>query len=261
MTAPDLRVMPIQKLTQGGGWRTEAMRSYSQHQLLWFTRGQGRITVSGITRGYGAHNAIFVPAGAMHNFQVTSQVYGTALFLSPQLDLGLPDRPCHLRIRDAQPQAELTQILDYIQREFENDHPGRDRAMLHHAGLLSVWLERQLNSNDDALVPKDAASRLALRYATLVERDFRTKKSVSHYARELGVTSTHLNRICKDISGQTASTFLASRKIAEARRLLADTRTPIKDIAAELGFTSAAYFTRAFHSRTGMAPGTFRRDG
>lgn len=259
MTAPSFRVMPIQKLTQGGGWRTEAMRSYSQHQLLWFTRGQGRITVSGITRGYGAHNAVFVPAGAMHNFQITNQVFGTALFLSRDLPLDLPDRPCHLRIRDAQSQAELTQTLEYIQREFEGDAVGRDRAMLHLAGLLSVWIERQLKMNEDALVPKDAASRLARRYAALVERDYRSRNSVSHYAQELGVTTTHLNRVCKEISGETASAFLANRKIAEARRLLADTRTPIKDIANTLGFNSAAYFTRAFHSRTGMAPGAFRR--
>ena len=261
MTAPTLRVTPIQKLTQGGGWRTEAMRSYGTHQLLWFTRGQGRITVSGITRGYGAHNAVFIPAGTMHCFQVATQVFGTALFVPADADLSLPGAPCHLRIREAQAQAELTQTLEHIQREAETRGRGSDRAMLHHAGLLSVWLERQMAANEDALSPKDAASRLALRYAELVERDYRTGKSVSGYARDLGVTATHLNRVCKEVGGATASAFLADRKISEARLLLADTRKPIKDIATELGFTSAAYFTRAFHNRIGMAPGAFRRGG
>ena len=58
------RLVPVGRLANGGRWRVEAMRAYSEPVLLWFTRGQGRITVGGITRGYGAHNAI-IPREAM----------------------------------------------------------------------------------------------------------------------------------------------------------------------------------------------------
>ena len=65
-----LRLMPIARLAQGGRWRIEAMRSLSEPCLLWFTRGQGRITVGGVTRGYGVHtvaslNSIMVDATGM----------------------------------------------------------------------------------------------------------------------------------------------------------------------------------------------------
>jgi AraC-like DNA-binding protein len=33
----------------------------------------------------------------------------------------------------------------------------------------------------------------------------------------------------------------------------------VKDIAASLGFASAAYFTRAFRAETGMSPTEFRK--
>jgi len=46
--------------------------------------------------------------------------------------------------------------------------------------------------------------------------------------------------------------------VFEARRLLADTRKPVKQIAAELGFASPAYFTRAFQGRCGQSPRSFR---
>ncbi len=55
LSAPShLRLMAIPRLAAGGRWRVEAMRSLSEPLLLWFTRGQGRITVAGVTRGYGA---------------------------------------------------------------------------------------------------------------------------------------------------------------------------------------------------------------
>ncbi len=259
MTVSDMRLVPLHSLLKGGRWRVEAMRSYTVDQLIWFTRGQGRLTVSGVTRGYGAHNVLFVPAGTMHAFEIGQQVFGTAVFFGRDHDLLLPEQPCHLRIRDANAQGEMTVILDNLQRESEGDRPARHRAMQHHAGLLSVWLERQLLSQVDSLAPASAAPRLARRYAELVEQRFHTSDSVAHYAASLGVTPTHLTRVCRESCGRTASDFLADRKIAEARRLLADTRLPVKQIAAGLGFASPAYFTRSFQARTGATPMTFRR--
>lgn len=259
MTASELRLVPLHSLLKGGRWRVEAMRSYTVDQLIWFTRGQGRLTVSGVTRGYGAHNVVFIPAGTMHAFEIGQQVFGTAVFFDPDHDLPLPGQPCHLRIRDAQDQGEMTVILDNLLRESEGDRPARKRAMQHHAGLLSVWLERQLLNHADSLAASSAARRLARRYAELVEQRFHTHDSVSHYAAALDVTPTHLTRVCRESCGRTASDLLADRKIAEARRLLADTRLPVKQIAAGLGFASPAYFTRTFQARTGTAPMAFRR--
>jgi AraC-like DNA-binding protein len=253
-----IRLSPISLLTQGGRWRAGAMRSYSSDQLLWFTRGQGRLTVGGTARGFGAHNAVFIPAGTMYAFELGAQVFGTALFLGALSGPPFPERPVHLRIRDAQTQAELTGILDQLQREADGDRPGRERSIEAYAGLLSVWLERVMQQQEDDLAANSASRRLARRFSELVEKDFHTGRGVSYYAERLGVTSTHLTRVCKQTCGSTASEFLAERKFSEARRLLADTRKPVKQIAAELGFASPAYFTRAFQGRCGQSPRSFR---
>lgn len=255
---PELRLMPFSRLTQGSRWRAEAMRSYSSPQLLWITKGQGRITVAGVTRGYGAHNAIFIPAHTMHGFEMTGQVFGTAVSFSGIPDLDLPDTPHHLRIRDGQVQVEITGLLDSLERELSARRSGARRAIRHYAGLISVWLERQIAVADDVSTAPESARRLAAGFAALVEKEFRSPKSVSDYAASLGVTPTHLTRICKQTCGRSASDLLAERKISEARRLLADTRAPIKQIAQELGYASPAYFTRAFQARTGHTPRGFR---
>jgi AraC-like DNA-binding protein len=252
-------VVPLQRLAQGGRWRTEAMRSYSGPILLWFTRGQGRITVAGVTRGFGAHNAVFLPAGTMHGFEVTAQVFGSALFFPQGTALRLPEAPQHLRFREATEQAELTGLIDNMQRELERDLAEAKRAVELHAGLLSVWLERQLAAQAAPEGREPAAKRLSTAYAALVEKDFRTGKTVAAFAAQLGVTPTHLTRSCNAACGHSAHDILADRIFFEARRLLRDTRMPVKDVAESLGFRSPAYFTRAFQKVAGETPTAFRK--
>jgi len=251
----------LPRFAQGGRWRVEAMRSYSQPLLIWFTKGQGRITVAGSTRGFGAHNAIFLPAGTMHGFEMSGQVFGTLVYFPNDADLGLPAEPQHLRFRNAQFQTELTQLIDNLHREAERDMPGRDRAVRLHGGLLAVWLDRQVAAQPEAESRPSKARRLTAAFTALVERDFRTGKSVNDYAAELGVTPTHLSRVCNAACGRPASALVADRVHYEARRLLAETRTPVKDIARDLGFNSAAYFTRSFLKKTGKTPSAFRKSG
>lgn len=235
------------------------MRSYAQPTLLWFTRGQGRVTVAGVTHGFGAHHAVFLPPGTMHGYEMLGQVFGMTAFLPDNKDLNLPDQPVHLRFREVQQQAELTALIDNIHREIEAARPGRMRALLAHAGLLSIWLDRETEHGDVHDLSPDAARRLSMAYAALVERDFRAGKAISDYAALLGVTPTHLTRSCKVACGRSAQGLLLDRIHFEARRLLSETKRPVKDIANDLGFRSAAYFTRAFQNQTGTTPSAFRQ--
>lgn len=256
---PEVRMTPIPRLAAGGRWRVEAMRSYSSHLLLWFTRGQGRITVAGTTRGYGPNNAVFVPAGVMHGFEVSVQVFGTAIFIPQDLGHTLPDKPVHLRIRDTGPQGEVTGILDSLQRELDGGRPERQQAAHHHTGLLNVWLNRQVLLHGVDNNKTNAAARLTTRFTEMIEAQYQSGMNISDYAKALGVTPTHLSRVCNKACGRPASTLVNERVIFEARRLLRETKTPIQQVAADLGFTSPAYFTRAFQHHTGQTPSDFRR--
>ena len=254
-------IVPLAQLAQGGRWRTEAMRSYGRPVLIWFTKGQGRITISGVKRGYGAHNAIFLPAGTMHGFDMLGQVFGSVVFFPSDRDLGLPDDPVHLRVRDARRQAELNGFVEQIQTELSKSDLESARALDLISGLLGVWVSRQSDLRDPDLSELSAANRIAAAYSSLLERDFRNPKAVAAYARELGVTPTHLSRVCKLTTGKPASDMRADRVHTEARRMLRETDLPIQEIAKRLGFTSPAYFTRAFAKHTGQTPSRFRSAG
>jgi AraC family transcriptional regulator, transcriptional activator of pobA len=259
MMPTDLRLISLPRMAAQGRWRVEAMRSLSEACILLVTKGMGRITVAGVTRGYAAGTVVFIPAGVMHGFEVGPQVLGQALFLGRSAAPDLPSSPHHLRLTDVGAQQEIVQMFDMINREHESGTPAGRRAALHYVGLLSVWLERQIELMQSLAPRTDAAHRLVARFAEAIERRFRSGAGVADFAAELGVTPTHLTRCCRATSGRSAIELLQDRRLFEARQLLSDTKLPVGQISAALGFTSAAYFTRAFQNQIGLSPSAFRK--
>ncbi len=268
---PEPDVAPVEitsvgRMVQGGRWRTEAMRSYDRPVLIWFTRGQGRLTVAGRNSGYGPHNLVFLPKQTMHGFTTMGPVLGSVVFLPDDPALDWPVEPMHLRVQEAQQQRELTGMIEAMQRELSGEAEFTNRALTYHAGLLSIWLSRigeayaHISNPSSATRLDTAAHRLAEAFTALVERDFREPAGVQHYAGLLGVTPTHLSRVCRKVAGRAALDILSDRRHFEARRLLRDTNIQIAEVARKCGFASAAYFTRAFRSRSGQSPSEFRND-
>ncbi len=261
---PPVDISSIARMVQGGRWRTEAMRSYDRPVLIWFTRGQGRLTVAGRSSGYGPHNLVFLPKQTMHGFTTMGPVLGSVVFLPDEPALDWPVEPMHLRIHETQQQRELTGMIEVMQREAASSEDHANRALAYHCGLLSIWLSRigeayaHVPNPSSATRLDTAAHRLAEAFTALVERDFRDPAGVQHYAGLLGVTPTHLSRVCRKVAGRPALDILTDRRHFEARRLLRDTNIQIAEVARKCGFTSAAYFTRAFRARSGQSPSEFR---
>lgn len=110
---------------------------------------------------------------------------------------------------------------------------------------------------NDKIKPTAAATMLA-GFTTLLADKFCTSDTASNYAKALGVTATHLSRVCSSEFGVPASRLLQLTKLYETQRLFADTDISIQEAAARVGFANAAYFTRVFQQQTGQNPTGFR---
>lgn len=239
-------------------WHYGLLHDRPAMTLLWLTRGQGRITVNGIRRGLGTHNAVFVPPGVLFAFDLGPQALTLVLHAPASEDALFPDEPLHLRIRDARAQAELTGLLEGMQREITQNRPHLAEALSAQVQLSGVWLRRQEAAGAADHPPDCAALRLAVAYAGSVSARFRSAAGPGDLAAELGVTGTHLTRACRTACGRSALDILSERRLHEARRLLAQPAPPIGQIARDLGFNSAAYFTRFIRRLTGQSPSDLR---
>ena len=238
------------------------MRSHASPRLIYFNKGQGRITIAGLTSGYGPNNMIYIPAGVMYGFEAGPTVFGQILSIPAAMATEWPEEPVHLRLRDVVVQKTAIGHFESLERELNSDHSAHSRAAHYYLGILSVFFLRQMErrpSDVSDVRATTTAARLVAAYTDLVERDFAKGLGVAHYARALGVTPTHLTRCCKETCGKNAHAILSDRLHYEARVRLRDSKAPIKAIAEDLGFNSAAYFTRSFQHRTGQTPSAFRR--
>lgn len=259
-----LALTPIAQNPTAGRWRTEAMRSHATPRLIYITKGQGRITIAGLTSGYGPNNLIFIPAHTMYGFDVGPTVYGHMITVPSAMASEWPDDATQLRLIDVGVQKEMIALTEALERELKSAGQGHSRAAHYHLGLLAVFFERQLVTAPSDTFKKRSqttAARLVAAFTDLIERDYRSDLGVAEYATALGVTPTHLTRCCNQTCGKSALALLRDRVHYEACMLLRETPTPVKEIASQLGFHSAAYFSRSFASQTGATPSQFRKSG
>ncbi len=259
-----LQVSSIGQTANARRWRTEAMRSHATPRLIYITKGQGRITVAGLTSGYGPNNLIFVPAHTIYGYEAGPTVFGHIITIPAAMASEWPEMPMHLRMREVVEQKEWAGMVEAMEKELKSGDHAHSRAAHYHLGLLAAFFDRMLTQTDINTVQtrrRTTAARLVAAYTDLIERDYRKEHGIADYATALGVTPTHLTRCCNQTCGKSALALLRDRVNYEACVLLRDTKTPVNEIADQLGFTSAAYFTRSFTAQTGTTPSAFRKQG
>ena len=259
MSATELQVLTLTQMTSGEEWRLGLAHDKPYHALFWFTHGQGRILLEGRRRGLGPHNAVFIPAGSLFSVDLGRQSLGQVVTIPVGTPLRLPDMPRHLRVLDGQVQSELSAIIDGAQRKQSVKRPLYQDAMEAHFALMSVWLRRQIALEEHVPAKRSAGERLSRDFVRLISQHYTSGASMVFYAKELGVTPTHLTRVVKQATGKTAAELLTERVVYAARLLLGETGHPARNIAQHLGFGSAAYFTRFMQQHTGMTPTRLRK--
>lgn len=83
-------------------------------------------------------------------------------------------------------------------------------------------------------------------------------RGLAGLVEELGVSATWLRRCFRAQTGMAPQQFRMRQRLERACELLSDTEAPVRAIAADLGFSSPAYFSRAFRRATGLAPSVWR---
>jgi len=93
----------------------------------------------------------------------------------------------------------------------------------------------------------------------LVLSDLSKVPTLPELAAQLGTHEKRLTRVFQTHTGNTVYKFIRDARLHEAKRMLASSAMHIEEVAAAIGFSSAANFSSAFHSYFGCTPSAFRR--
>jgi AraC-like DNA-binding protein len=127
---------------------------------------------------------------------------------------------------------------------------------LLHAYILRAWFARQgpiEGGWPQALHDPSVGGALAL-----IHSDPARPWTVASLARSVDVPRATFGRRFTALTGQAPMTYVTMWRMTVAARLLREQRTPLRDIAQQIGYHSEYAFARTFKRIHGQAPGRYR---
>ncbi len=85
--------------------------------------------------------------------------------------------------------------------------------------------------------------------------------SLKSISQMFHLSTAYVGKIFKTIQGNSYASYLVNYRLEKSKTLLLETNKTVNEIAGELGFTNATYFTTLFKNEYGMTPTTFRNKG
>lgn len=256
----------------GHSWRIKPHRHSRFLQFLYISNGESMTLANGEAFRQEARTAIVIPAGEIHGFNFSEDIDGHVLTV-------LAERAASLFPED----ARIARWFDRIQvvsfasddddrvyledsiRRFAGEYADRrqDRDLCLDIGfrhLLMQVYRRGITNAGTVIHRDDLAEDRMSRVVTLINENYLKHLPVSFYASEVGVSPTHLNRLCREEFGHPVSRLISARIMQEARRYLLFSARSVQEIAYELGFSDPCYFSRYFAREAGCPPQQFRRE-
>ncbi|MBN8825901.1 MULTISPECIES: helix-turn-helix domain-containing protein [unclassified Spirosoma] len=253
------------------GWEIDQHLHTDLYQLFIFTEGSGIVLSEQRRVTLRPPCVLMVPANTLHGFAFQAGMDGEVFTLSESsLDKLLRDSQ-HIRLGLSQLQQvtfedsgvsfnDIHWLKDRIIRELETDQPEKQGILEHLTQLLLISLYRT-SLRSEAPAPKSDNRTLTyfLSFQKLIRQSVHEPKSIQQYARELHITTVHLNRICQSIVNKSALQLVHDYLTAEAKKYLLNTSCSLSEVSYLLNFKDPAYFSRLFKKQTGLSPRDFRK--
>ena len=267
-----VHVEDIQSRSRKYLWQIGTHRHAELCQCILLTAGPAGVVVEELRTNLHGPALVVVPPGAIHSFRFRADTLGHVLTINFQ----------HLtELIAASHQATIEELFSVPRVLDLSCNP----ALADRASQMLECLSQELRRSDAALTPvggwlaccvlytvaeavkranvpeSHSGSDLARlrRFRQLIESRYAQHWPVQRFARELGVSETSLNRLCRRLTGSTGFDLLQQRLALEARRRLIYARDSVSGIACALGFKDSAYFSRFFRRHSGVSPQEFRR--
>ncbi len=153
----------------------------------------------------------------------------------------------------------LSALLDQLRAEITARHAP---SALFVAGLAQSLAVHLVRTYRDGAGPPLSRGRLPAarlrRVIELMEARRSQEFKLIYLAREAGMSAFHFSRLFKKSTGLAPSQYFIRLRMAEARRLLRETRRSVIEIGLTVGYASPSHFAKVFRREAGVSPSEYR---
>lgn len=155
--------------------------------------------------------------------------------------------------------AGVSAAIDLMLAFVEHDY-GRDLA-LRIAHDMVIYLKRpgaqpQVSSSLQSQLTQSPTVR---EMQAWILDHLGERLSLDTLAQRFAMSTRHFARMFQRESGTSPAAFIEMARLEKAKRLLADTRLPMKSLAYRSGFASDARMRSAFHKHLATTPSQYRQ--
>ena len=162
---------------------------------------------------------------------------------------------------------ELSLLNDQMQVAYRSDSTVRYAVISHLLAVLLLKIKERIWKDYNPIYEGNRSSQIVISFKRMLEQHYRDLSigkvevafRVQDYAGALNLHPNYLSSVIKSKTGKTITTWIADKTLAEAKSLLQNGNTPIKEITYRLGFTEASHFSNFFKKHTGSSPVSFRK--
>lgn len=154
--------------------------------------------------------------------------------------------------------ASLLNILKRIEEEYNANQAVK--LDIVSAYLFTLFVElKQFTEPYEKIASQNSASRITQQYKNALMQFIYEKQSVKAYAEMLCITTNHLNKCVKSVTGKSSHDLLDEMILLEVKAMLKQTNLSISEIAFKIGKEDPSDFTKFFKVKTGITPTEYRK--
>ncbi len=161
---------------------------------------------------------------------------------------------------DEQQAAHFRQHMLEIISYLHSSHRYRHEALRTLFTQFVLDLMDVMEQNIGRGQVSERSTELFIAFMRLLTTHFTEHHDIGFYADRLHVTTIHLSRIIRQMTGRTVIDYINQMLLMEAAWLLRSTDLPLADIAERLHFSDQSSFGRFFTRMKGVTPKRFRTD-
>lgn len=127
------------------------------------------------------------------------------------------------------------------------------------AAYLKIIMIKIANVNHSLTKGFDSyENQIYAQFLELISKNYKTSREVADYAKILGISARKLTDLTKRCSDKGAKELINGQIMAEAKRSLQFSSSPIKEIAFQLNFATPYQFSHFFKKNAQVSPNNYR---
>lgn len=249
-------------------WHIRLHRHSSLYQILYLHKGTATVHFAQNKYQINGPALVEIPQSFVHGFEFTVNCLGYVLTIAYPLIIDLTTHTGQASRIPDKPMITLKESIknsDKLYKGFQELNSCYLGNEQFRTARLQAWLTliytsiRRFSPSIKTVSPNSKSFIRYNQFIDLLEQHYLKQHSVSWYAKQMNLTTSHLNLVIRSNSNKSALEHIHHRINLEATRCLIYTTMTISEISEYLGYFEPAHFSRFFRQQNKLSPKQFRQ--